>query len=349
MNAALMNLKLKHVTMRRNGDGTYRYYFRRRGYPLAPLPRDPLSPEFMDAYRQMLNWVRPLGKSGEGSFGWLCDQYMDSAEFKGKSDATKTARRRVILGMMREPLVKGFPETFAMEEAAKIDQRHVSVLRDRKAENPNAANERLKILSQVFKLAIARGWRKDNPVRDVPRLSTPKGGHETATDSDIEKYEAFHTSGAAKRAMVLLKAFGMRVSDLRILGPQHVRNGLLIFDTVKTGARCELEITAEAAKEIAGCRDLVFMLTESGKPFASDKALSQRVAKWFRQAGVEGVTAHGVRKWCATRAADNGATEYEMMAYFGWKDPKEARPYVQTASRRRLAASLSAKMRSVTA
>lgn len=342
-------MKLPHVTMRKNRDGSYRYYFRRRGYPLQRLPEDPISAEFMDVYKRMAESAAPLGQATEGTFGWLCDQYMDSSEFTQKAKATQAARRRIIISMMREPIVRGYPEAFAVEHLKNIDQRHITVLRDRKAENPNAANERLKILSQIFKLAIARKWRTDNPVRDVPRLSVPKGGHRTATDADLAKYEARHRSGPARRAMVLLKAFGMRVSDLRIIGPQHVKNGLLIFETVKTGAKCELEMTREVVQEVADCRDLVFMMTESGKPFASDKALSQRIAKWFRQAGVEGVTAHSVRKWCATRAADNGATEYEMMAYFGWKDPKEARPYVQNASRRRLAASLSAKIRSVTA
>lgn len=342
-----MKLKLPYVTVRRNKDKSTRYYFRRRGQPLHVLP-DPFDNNFMPEYNRLKEWTAPAVQAEEGSFGWLCDQYMDSAEFKGKAPATRTARKRVILSMMREPIDPKHPETFAMERAHKITSRHVSALRDRKAENPNAANERLKILSQVFKLAIARGWRTDNPVRDVPRLSIPRGGHETATDAHIAQYEAFHTSGPAKRAMVLLKAFGMRISDLRILGPQHIRKGLLTFETVKTGVLCELEVSPEVWQEIEGCRDMVFLTNDNGIAFASDKALSQRVAKWFRQAGVQGVTAHGVRKWLATAMADDGASEYELMAWFGWKDPKEARPYVQTANRRKLAKSAGDRRRSVT-
>ena len=117
------------------------------------------------------------------------------------------------------------------------------------------------------------------------------------------------------------------------------KNGLLTFTTVKTGMLCELEVDGvDLPKD-----RMTFVLTEDGAPFASDKALSQRVAKWFRQAGVNGVTAHGVRKWLASKMAEEGATEYQLCAYFGWRDPKEARPYVQAASRRRLASEASRK------
>lgn len=343
MTAPDMKLNLPHVTTRKNSDGSRRYYFRRRGQPLYRLPNDPTSEEFTRVYQNQLNFVGDGIIAAEGSFAWLCDQYMDSATFKSKAKATQTARRRIILAMAAERINHSFPETFGMERAKKFTKAHISAMRDRKADKPNAANERLKILNQIFKLTLAQGWRDDNPVTFVERISISTSGHRTATDADIAAYEAFHTTGPARRAMVLLKAFGMRVSDLRLVGPQHVRNGRLVFTTIKTGVQCRLALTDFVRAEVKGCSDLAYMLNDWGRPFASDKALSQRISKWFRQAGVEGVTAHGVRKWLATRMADNGATEYQLMAYFGWKDPKEARPYVQAANRERLADEASEK------
>lgn len=335
-----MLLKLDHITTRQNKSGAVRYYFRRRGQPLVRLPDDPKSPEFMAEYNRQLDWVAPAVHAAEGSFGWLCDQYMDSTDFKSKALATRSARRRIILTMMKEPLERGKPETFGQERAKLIGRSHVRVLRDRKADNPNAANERLKILSQIFKVGVSRGWVEVNPVREVERLRTPRGGHDTATDGQIDQYLAYHASGPAWLAMMILKNTGIRISDLRVIGRQHLRQGHLVFRTVKTGVECELEISQELAHALStvpGGNALSFLASASGRPYESDKALSQRVAKWFRQAGVESVTAHGVRKWLATRMAENGATEYQLMAWFGWRDPKEARPYVQSASRRTLA------------
>src|SRR3546814_20384979 len=54
--------------------------------------------------------------------------------------------------------------------------------------------------------------------------------------------------------------------------------------------------------------------------------------------------AHGVRKISATRASDNGATEAQLRAIFGWTDPKMAAHYTRTANRKRLAAEAMGKL-----
>jgi integrase len=262
---------------------------------------------------------------------------MDSPAFKSKAKATQDARRRVIKTMVEEPLDRDHPdEKFGAERAKSMTSDHIEILRDRKADNPNAGNERLKILGQIFKHAKAKKWVPANIVIGTERLSVPKGGHDTATDADIAKYFAKHSSGPAWIAGMMLRHLGVRVSDLRILGRQHVKKGRLTFETIKTGVLCELPIDPELAGALP--RDnMTFLLSDAGKPFESDKALSQRVSKWFQQAGVPGITAHSVRKWLATKMAEDGATEYELMSWFGWRDPKEARPYVQAANRRKMA------------
>lgn len=346
MNAPVL-FNLEHLTDRDNSDGTKRYYFRRRGQPLVRLHGEPLSEPFMKEYRACMEWSAPAVAISEGSFEWICDQYMDSPAFKSKAKATRDARRRVIASMVSEPLDPDQPEKFGAERAKGLTPEHIEILRDRKADNPHAGNERLKILGQVFKLAKAKKWVPVNIVIGVERLETPEGGHKTATDEDIAQYLAKHSSGPAWVAGMLLKHLGVRISDLRILGRQNVKKGRMVFETVKTGVLCELPIPPELSAALP--RDnMTFLLSEAGKPFESDKALSQRVAKWFRQAGItNGITAHSVRKWRATKMAEMGATEYQLMASFGWRDPKEARPYVQAANRQKMAQEGADKMAGV--
>lgn len=333
MMAPDMKIDLLHVTARRNKDGSIRYYFRRRGQPLHRLAGDPRSPEFMETYNRLLNWQPHTSTSRKGSFAWLCDRYTDSPELTGKAKATQEARRRIILTMLAEPIDPAFSETFSQEDFRK----HVIVLRNRKSGAPNAANERLKVLSQIFGHAVDQEWIEANPVASVKRLAAPKGGHRTATNEDLAQFMAHHTDGSARRAMRLLMAFGMRVSDLRLLHRRNLRNGTLSFETVKSQVLCELPVSADLERELRSEPSMMLLLNEHGRPFASDKALSQRIAKWFRQADLVNITAHSVRKWLATKKAEAGATEYEMMAWFGWNDPKEARPYIQAANRKKLA------------
>ncbi len=337
MNPDEMKLDLPHITTRPKGGGGLRYYFRRRGQPAVRLPDEPLSPEFMKAYHAQLNRKAEPKSGYEGTFEWLCDQYMDCAGFKGLAKATRDARSRVIRSMINEPIDPKYPETFGREKAASFKAKHVRALRDRKFDVPNAANERIKILNQIFGMAVARGWRDDIPSRDVEKIVIKSDGHETATDAHIEQFFAYHAETMPVLAMRLLTAFGMRVSDLRKVGPQHVNDGVLVFVTEKTNMKCELPVPKELFTDLQPSGDLVFMKTTYGQAFRSKKAMSARVSKWFKQAGIEGITAHSVRKWLATRMAENGATEYELMSWFGWKDPKEARPYIQKVQRQKLA------------
>jgi integrase len=61
---------------------------------------------------------------------------------------------------------------------------------------------------------------------------------------------------------------------------------------------------------------------------------------WFRnackEAGVPG-SAHGLRKAGATRAANNGATEAQLEAIFGWRGGGMAALYTREANRVKLA------------
>ena len=57
-----------------------------------------------------------------------------------------------------------------------------------------------------------------------------------------------------------------------------------------------------------------------------------------RKAGVPG-RAHGLRKAGATILADNGATDQELMAIYGWTTLRQAELYTRKANRKRLAES----------
>ena len=54
-------------------------------------------------------------------------------------------------------------------------------------------------------------------------------------------------------------------------------------------------------------------------------------------AGLTNRSAHGLRKAAATVAAENGATEAELDAIFGWTDRRMASHYTKAANRKKLA------------
>jgi integrase len=81
---------------------------------------------------------------------------------------------------------------------------------------------------------------------------------------------------------------------------------------------------------------LTYIVTAFGKPYTPNG-----FGNWFRRmcdaAGLSQCSAHGLRKAGATFAAENGATEHQLMAIFGWESPKQAASYTRKANRQRLA------------
>ncbi len=62
---------------------------------------------------------------------------------------------------------------------------------------------------------------------------------------------------------------------------------------------------------------------------------------WVEEAGLPvghgGLAAHGLRKAAAVRAAENGATDRQLMALFGWETEKEANRHTKCANKKKLA------------
>jgi len=135
---------------------------------------------------------------------------------------------------------------------------------------------------------------------------------------------------------------GLRRGDAVRVGWQHVRDGVIVLRTEKhrrgkLGEQIAIPILAPLAESIAATKtgDLTYLVTESGTPWVKES-----FGNWFREAcrlaGCPG-SAHGLRKAGATRAAERGASERQLMAIFGWSTGKMAQHYTRSAYRMRLA------------
>ena len=129
-----------------------------------------------------------------------------------------------------------------------------------------------------------------------------------------------------------------------MLGRQHIRDGVVTLRTAKTGQQVTIPILPELARTISltptGC--LALVATHDGRPMTRGG-----FGNWFHEAckvaGVPG-TAHGLRKACATRFAEHGATEEELKSWFGWSDGRMASIYTRKANRGKLAMEAARKL-----
>ena len=331
--------------------GNRRLYVRKNGRKIR-LREKPGTEAFAQAYADALHAIEhgdgtkhaAIKGAPAGTLGWLAACYFASAEFRALDPASQRTRRRIIEECLREPRKPGSSDLMRDCPGSLISAAHIKMLRDRKDGKPGAGNNRRKYLSSMFGWAVDCGLMRANPAREVRRIRYATSGFHTWTVDEARQFEERHPIGTkARLALSLLLFLGVRRSDVVTLGRQMVKDGSLRMIPRKSrhkrldiSEKPVLPVLAEViARSPTGA--LTFLETEYGKPFTAGG-----FGNWFRdrcdEAGLPQCSAHGLRKAGATMAAENGATDRQLMALYDWTSEKQANAYTAAANRKRLAA-----------
>jgi integrase len=328
--------------------GNVRVYFRRAGQPKVRLREKLDSEAFRRRYDELLAGgpkaadqpQTSLATPKRNTLRWLCVEFFGSPDFKRLDPRTQYTRRRILELMFDEPIAPGAKETFGEFPLDRLRPKDLRVLRDRKADLPGAADNRVRALRRVFKWGLKNEHVKSNPARDVEYVAKGSEGWHSWTPAELIKFEERHPVGTKPRlALALLMYTGARRSDVVRLGKGNVQDGWIKFSQRKTSVPVELPMLP-ALQEIIDVTPVVgattYLVTQYGKPFTA-----AGFGNWFRDRCNEAVlpqcSAHGVRKASAARAAENGATVHQLMSMFGWLTMHEAQRYTKAAERKRLA------------
>lgn len=183
---------------------------------------------------------------------------------------------------------------------------------------------------------------KLNPAVAIKDLHSGDGFH-TWSIPEVRQFEAKHPAGSKARLTLYIAMFtGLRRQEVAILGRQHCRDGWVKITPGKTkkssGVTVEIPMLPLLRDAIASTPtgDMAFLVTDQGKPFTVN-GLGNKFRDWCDAAGLAHCSLHGLRKAGATIAAENGATDDELMAIFAWTTKKQTGLYTRKADRKRLA------------
>jgi integrase len=231
-------------------------------------------------------------------------------------------------------------------DSAKPSASHIAAILAGKRATPNAANNLRKMLHHLLDHAITLGMITTNPVKLTRGFKIKGDGFHTWTEAEVARYIERHPAGTkAHLALMLMLYTGQRRSDVIRLGWQHIRGDKIAVRQQKTDTPLLLPVAPELAQALDHVprTNLTFLLNAHGAPF------EQGFGNWFRdrcnEAGLPQCSAHGLRKLAATRMANAGCTERELMAVFGWRSHGEVSRYVRAADQSRLAEQAFAKAR----
>jgi integrase len=350
-----MPIKFRYLQHYKDRYGNPWVYVRHNGHKIR-IKETIGSPEFARAYGDAIHRLNSPGPidpnrknetdhTKPGTLGWLAAQYFASTRFTKLDSKSQSTRRAIIEDCLREPPEPESNLTLASCPTKESTPAMVMMLMDRKVKDgkQGAANNRKKYLSAMFSWAVKNRQMIANPCRDVERASYSTDGFHTWTVEEVRQFEERHPVGTkARLAFALMLFTGARRGDVVTLGKQHVKDGFLRYIPRKTrhqrmtaSVKPVLPILADIiAKSPTG--ELTFLVTKHGKPFTANG-----FGNWFRdrcdEAGLPQCSAHGLRKAGATIAAENGATDRQLMAMFDWTTPSQASVYVRAADKKRLA------------
>jgi integrase len=320
--------------------GKARFYFRRPGFKRAPLPGLPWSPAFMAAYEAALaGQPAPIGASRikPGTIRALAGSYYGSVAYRSMKSTTQSVYRNIIEKFCRETDRAG--QSLGDKSAATLQREHVVKLMAARADQPDSANGLRKVLRAMMRHAVEAGLRGDDPTRDVRAIRLKSDGFHSWTDAEISQFESCYAVGSRPRlALALLLYTGQRRSDVVRIGRQHMRDGVLQVQQVKTGTKLVIPVHSALADIIVTTPsgNLTYLTTLLGKPFTA-----AGFGNWFRRqcdlAGLPHCSAHGLRKAAARRLAEAGCTEHEIAAITGHASLREIARYTKAADQARLA------------
>jgi integrase len=266
----------------------------------------------------------------------LWDQYLNSSAWGSLARATQRQRFNIMSHVL---------ESAGDMPFSSITRQHIIDGRERRKATPSQANNFLGVMRALFAWAKDAELIEDDPTENVKIVKRPNtGGFPDWSRDDVAAFERRWPIGTRERlALEILLTTGLRRGDAARLGKQHFRGGEIFLRAEKNDAELTIPVAASLHRAILATKtgDLALIATESGRPM-----VKEGFGNWFggaaRAAGVK-KNAHGLRKLAATIVAENGASEAQLMALFGWTDPAMARLYTRKANRARLAREAAAK------
>lgn len=342
-------IALPFVHVFKDRHGKVRRYFRRPGFKGAKLPGEPGSDAFMLAYQAALAGEKaPKAEIGatrtkQGTVAALTVAYFNDAQFKGLAKSTQDTYRGII---------ERFRAEHGSQPVAMLGPEHIKAMLGKKTDTPAAANNWLRLVRMLMQFAVSIEMRRDDPtvgIKNVRRRDSD--GFAIWPEELIDQFREHHKLGSrARLAFELLLNTIQRRSDIVRMGRQHIREGVLSIKQQKTGMQVDIPVLPDLqqALEATPVENLTYLTTDFGKPFTA-----AGYGNWFHQMCIDakipaGYASHGLRKAGATRLAEHGCTDHEIMAWGGWTTIKEVQRYTKRANRKRLALSGAEKLKSGT-
>ena len=327
----------------RHGKRRWRYRHRGKAYALGP---DYGSAEFWERLTAAQNGAAAASSRASRVAPDSLEAVAASFVKSPKVQAWATSTRVTYLGVLDE-----LRREHGHRSLRKMTTAHVEALMATKADRPAAANRVRKVLGMVCRHALRLGIVDRNVAAEAETYRTSGDGYRTWSEPEIARFFDVHRPGSlAHTAVALMLHTGAARVDVVGFGWHNVVGGRFEYRRKKTagqgGELISIPITGDLTALLRSLPKgrLLFLETAQGRARSPD-GLGNAMREWADKAGLPNCSAHGLRKACARRLAEAGATPNEIGAITGHKTLAEVQRYTKAAERSGLADSAISKLR----
>lgn len=298
---------------------------------------------FIDAHSALSgNDATNNSRPRPGSIALAVPRYLKSEDFMTLAPGTRAARRR-LLDEIREKNGKGLVRHLQSKHVEKVLKNF----------SGHARNNRLKVW-RAFGKWLASECEIEDPTEKLRKSPVPKSdGHIPWTDNEIEAFRTHWPIGTSERlAFEVIYFTGARISDAFRLGQGNVdQEGWLVFNQQKTGGEVAIPFSRplpdfasgmqsdlqylRAALDARSDKHITWITTAFGTS-RSVKAAGQWFAAKARAAGIQGRTAHGLRKSRSQALAEAGGNSVQIGAWTGHESLSEIERYIRGLNKRKV-------------
>ena len=222
-------------------------------------------------------------------------------------------------------------------KAAAVTRRDVEVIHTGLRTKPYRANRVLALLSKMFNLAVAWGWRGDNPAKGIPRFHEDRRQRWLSAEELSRLWAALeaHPNRRAANAVKLMVLTGARRSE--VLNATWDQFDLDRGVWTKPSHHTKQKRTEHVPLSKPGLALLTAMKAEAdaeqphlfpgdkpGQPLGDIKHFWQRVC---REAGLEGVRLHDLRHTYASSLVSGGVSLHIVGRLLGHTQPQTTARY----------------------
>lgn len=325
--------------VRARGKSYYYFHPARGTLRSSKAVRIPGEPVNLDGSPNSAWWEAYRGLSGQmptveprGTFGALIEAFKESPEWGELRPRTKAEWSRHL---------NTVDSAWRNLQVSGVQPKHVLALRDVQKHKPANANNLIRALSSLLSWSVPRGWRADNPCREIQKLKIGDGYAPWPWEA-IEHF-AVHARHDLWQAAALALFSGQRLADVLKVKWSDIGNGLICVKQGKTGKTVWVPIHRRLAAILADVpRTSVFILTSSRKrPWSVhgfkaswQDELNRPIMRSLRD---RRLVFHGLRKSAVVTLLEAGATDAEVSAITGQSREMVAH-YSRQVNQRKLAA-----------